>query len=491
MHDCSAHRTIIELRIITAVPPRGAAMVYIFPLPLNEQPPNVSFTVIVQLFQWNWDSIAAECAWIGANGYAYVQVSPPNESAEFTPSNWYDDYQAVSYQLISKHGNQTQFASMITTCKSHGVGILVDLIWNNMAGVDSGVGISGTAFTQYSYPGVYDSSDFHYCGTSGNQIVDWSNVFQIQNCQLSNLADLDTSSEKVRATVATYANTLVGLGVAGFRVDASKHMNTTDLSNIMSRVNNKDGLYWTHEVVDEDGSPVHASDYTDLAAFNDVQEFAYVTNLCEAFIGCTPLSIFQNISSLGWLPSDKANVFVVNHDRERSGCASGILNFASPDNAYPLAQIFSLGLGYGTPTVFSGFEFPESNPNQDAPNGGYASCDAGSGWNCEHRYVEVVGMVGFYAQVGTAAVSQWVNGDDGQVAFTRTGQGFVIINYNAAAWNATFVTGLADGTYCDVTTGSKSGKTCTGATITVVGGKIANYSVAAYSALAIHIGAKL
>jgi len=30
--------------------------------------------LIVQLFQWSWASVAAECAWIGAAGYTHVQV---------------------------------------------------------------------------------------------------------------------------------------------------------------------------------------------------------------------------------------------------------------------------------------------------------------------------------------------------------------------------------------------------------------------------------
>lgn len=39
----------------------------------------------------------------------------------------------------------------------------VDLLWNDMAGVDSGVGTAGTSFTHYNYPGVWNSADFHSC----------------------------------------------------------------------------------------------------------------------------------------------------------------------------------------------------------------------------------------------------------------------------------------------------------------------------------------
>lgn len=75
-----------------------------------------------------------------------------------------------------------------------------------MSGVDSGLGVAGssaflsallsplanarsTGFTHYNYPGIYQSQDFHYCGTPGDDIQDWSNRTQVQFCELANLAE--------------------------------------------------------------------------------------------------------------------------------------------------------------------------------------------------------------------------------------------------------------------------------------------------------------
>lgn len=42
--------------------------------PLNARSPSGNKDVIVQIFEWTWDSIAAECtAFIGPAGYGYVQ----------------------------------------------------------------------------------------------------------------------------------------------------------------------------------------------------------------------------------------------------------------------------------------------------------------------------------------------------------------------------------------------------------------------------------
>jgi hypothetical protein len=100
-----------------------------------------SKAVIVQMFEWTWDSVAAECTnFLGPAGYGYVQgahfstlsrvksqwlshlVSPPQE--HITGSQWWTDYQPVSYTLTSKRGNRNQFANMINTCHSAGVKII-------------------------------------------------------------------------------------------------------------------------------------------------------------------------------------------------------------------------------------------------------------------------------------------------------------------------------------------------------------------------------
>ncbi|KAJ7495067.1 hypothetical protein FB451DRAFT_968220, partial [Mycena latifolia] len=73
-----------------------------------------------QLSEWPWDSVASNSSF----GYGYAQVRPASEhSKELLP---YTDYQPVSYILPSKRGTRDQFANMISTCQTAGVGIIVD-----------------------------------------------------------------------------------------------------------------------------------------------------------------------------------------------------------------------------------------------------------------------------------------------------------------------------------------------------------------------------
>ena len=59
----------------------------------------------------------------------------------------------------------------------------------------------------------------------------------MRNCRLVGLLDLKMESEYVRGQVTSFLNKLVDIGVAGFRVDACKHMWPGDLQIIYERIN--------------------------------------------------------------------------------------------------------------------------------------------------------------------------------------------------------------------------------------------------------------
>ncbi|KAE9394317.1 alpha-amylase-domain-containing protein [Gymnopus androsaceus JB14] len=440
----------------------------------------VSKDVIVQMFEWSWDSIAAECtSFLGPAGYGYVQASPPQQ--HITGTEWYTDYQPVSYNLTSKRGDRTQFQNMIDTCHTAGVKVIADTIFNHMTGIDSGTGVAGSTFTEYVYPGIYESQDFHYCGLEAdNLLTNYDNEEEVWTCQLDGLADLATNTEYVRSRLAEYANDLISLGVDGLRLDAAKSIPPTDLANITSRLTSPP--YLTQEVVY--GGAVTPEMYTGIG---NVQEFRYTTALLDAFSG-NGISNLQNLSDQGWIDSSDANVFVTNHDTERGGDS---LNYNSPNNTYTTALIFSLASTYGnTVTILSSYSF--SDQNAGAPNNGTGDCTgtggSGDGWICQHRWVAISGMTGFRNTVGSAEMTNWVSPQSDQIAFGRGDLGFVAINNDDFDWSTTFATSLSDGTYCDVITGVVSSSSCTGSNFTVSGGSF-SATVPARSAIAIHSNA--
>lgn len=60
----------------------------------------------------------------------------------------------------------------------------------------------------------------------------------MRDCRLVGLLDLALEKEYVRGKVADFMNKLINMGVAGFRVDASKHMWPGDVDTIYRRLNN-------------------------------------------------------------------------------------------------------------------------------------------------------------------------------------------------------------------------------------------------------------
>lgn len=104
-------------------------------------------------------------------------------------------------------------------------------------------------------------------------------------------------------------------------------------------------------------------------------------------------------------------------------------------------------------------------------------------------------MVKFRNTVGSAAVANWWDNGGNQIAFSRGNRGFIAFNgqFNIDL-STTLQTGLPAGTYCDIATGSKSGNSCTGGSVTVGSdGRAAIFlsSAVPEGFLAIHIDSRL
>ncbi len=417
--------------------------------------PEAPRTAFVHLFEWSWPAIAAECEnLLGPAGYSAVQVSPPQE--HHVGPQWYVRYQPVSYQLVSRSGDREQFIDMVQRCKAVGVDIYVDAVINHMTGVRAeGLGTAGTEYGEYDYPPLYSFDDFNHCGRhDGNDIADYNDKWEMQNCELVNLADLDTASEKVRNTLASYLNELLELGVAGFRIDAAKHMPVEDVDAIMSMVGPE--YYVFQEVLTGDSSVVSREAYAEIGPLT---EFQFESRVAEAFRHGHFDQVTDLGESVGMLPSDDAVVFVDNHDSQRG---DHVLTYKDGDK-YTLGNVFMLAHPYGYPKVMSSFAFEErdSSPPADDPA---TAGGCGNGWVCEHRDATILAMVGFRNATHGKALSDWAVGES-TMAFGREDAGHVVLNAGDEAVTLEVATSLADGDYCNILAAD-----CAASTVSVSGG---------------------
>nr|ABC68516.1 alpha-amylase [Blattella germanica] len=482
---------------------------------LSQKDPHVwdGRSAIVHLFEWKFADIADECErFLGPKGFAGVQVSPVHEnviiSSPFRP--WWERYQLVSYKLVSRSGDENAFRDMVRRCNNVGIRIYVDVVLNQMSGSwPDAHGQGGSTADTYNlqYPAVpYGPGDFHSTCTVSNY-QDPSNV---RNCELVGLHDLNQGSDYVRGKMIEYLNHLVDCGVAGFRVDAAKHMWPADLQYIYSKVNNLNtdhGFpsgarpFFYQEVIDLGGEAIHSTEYT---GFGRVTEFKYSRDIGDAFRGNNAIKWLVNFGvGWGYIPDGDALVFVDNHDNQRGHGAGGasILTYKT-SKLYKMAVAFMLAYPYGYPRVMSSFSFDNSDqgPPQDG-NGNIISPSinadgtCGNGWVCEHRWRQIFNMVGFRNAVAGTAVSNWWDNGDKQISFCRGNKGFVAFNdeFNNDL-KQTLQTCLPAGDYCDVISGSYENGSCTGKTVTVGSdGKayIEILSSADDGVLAIHVNSKV
>lgn len=429
--------------------------------------------VIANLWSWNWRSVAAECTGrLDPAGYGAVWVAPPSESLRHPSGVWWDVYQPYSYRLTGRFGTAAEFSAMINACHGAGIKVYTDAVINHTA-AQTGTGYDGTVVSDKYDPAMYDRGEYNV-DVCPRDISNWGDRWEVQHCELLDLPDLKTSSDGVRAKLAGYLNSQLAVGVDGFRVDAAKHMPSTELADIVARLNNTTSgarPYVFHEVFP--GEPPAPGEYY---GSGDVLDFFYANKLKGAFQG--DIATLRDFGP-GWgiLPAANSVSFVTNHDTERNG-----QHLSYKDGATAvLANVFQLAWEHTTPTVYAGFEFgnPESAPPNS--NGFVTDTTCGSGWYCLTRDPDVAGMVGWRSAVGGADVANWQSPAGNVIGFGRGTTGFVAINNTGAAHTAQYTTGLADGTYCDVTTSGCS------ATVTVSGGR-ATITVPAKGAVAFHTG---
>ncbi|XP_064478436.1 alpha-amylase-like [Ornithodoros turicata] len=461
-------------------------------------------SVIVHLFEWKFQDIAKECeGFLGPMGYGGVQVSPVTEHGIIRDGlrvrPWYERYQPVSYKIDTRIGNEDQFKNMVRRCNQAGVRIYVDVILNHMtSNLKIQHGTAGSVFNygERRYDGIpYNRSDFHNnasCHSKSGGIDDFNDASQVRNCELLGLLDLDQSREHVRERVLSFLNRLISYGVSGFRVDAARHMSPQDLSVIYGRLQNLSTEFFPphsrpfiyQEVIDMGhGGPITKWDYNSIGR---VTEFLYGAKLTEVLLrkNGQMLKYLDSFGeSWGMLPSGDAVAFIDNHDNQRGHEADAqVLSFFSP-RLYKMATAFMLAWPYGVARVMSSYFWHRNlvngkdlnywiGPPMDGEENiksviTYPNNTCGNGWICEHRWRQIYNMVKFRNVSALEPVSHWWDNGYQAIAFGRRSRAYIVINHEDFVISRIFDTGMPSGTYCDVISGSKSGRTCTGRQVLV------------------------
>ena len=470
----------------------------------------------LQMFGWNWNSIAKECTTVlGPAGVDWIQTMPPQD--HITGAAWWVHYQPTSYSLNSYMGNRAQFANMVSTCNKAGVNVVTDAVLNHMAG-SGGVsydGVSyggenlifGNTYTAKNFHEGLSPSDPHYCA---NDISNWDDTPERFDCRFPGLPDLATEQPYVRQQIANYLNDQLSLGVAGFRLDAAKHIPPADIAAIEALLTKKDAFI----VQEVPGSTQINADYLPTGYVWAWDTYTKAVSMFGYPGAAYRGGVYDTVDTPDYVPTDRGITWVTNHDTEHHGGAVTYQN----GKAYELANIWLLSEKYGSPMLYTGYAFAEDSESPPFKNTSFladAVCatDGGkikpqaSGYKngqfvCLQRWTSIKGMIAWRDAVGEAAKTNLYAPkagatNSGVYAFGRSGNGYVAINSRATAVKLTGIaTGMKAGTYCDMISGGNKpikvkGKSCVGLQVIVdKAGKVST-AMPAQSAFAIATTSKL
>ncbi|XP_030845803.1 alpha-amylase B-like [Strongylocentrotus purpuratus] len=271
---------------------------------------------------------------------------------------------------------------------------------------------------------------------------------------------------------------MIAMGVAGFRIDAAKHMYPAELDDVESRLHDctfGGRPYIYQEVIDRfSNEAIRPIEYFQTG---DVTEFKFCDQMALLGRASVPADQFQNFGfdpRWGMMPTENAIVFVENHDNQRNhGGGGDILTFKEP-REYKIGLAFGLAWNYGTARIFSGYVFEDSDQGPPSDSSGNTDnvvinaeglCDGG--WVCEHRWSAIRNMVCFRNVAGDEPVENWWDNGDNFIAFSRGDKAFFALNNERVRQSETLQTGLPSGTYCDLITGEPTTRGCSGTSVVV------------------------
>jgi alpha-amylase len=440
-------------------------------------------SVGIQMFGWNWNSLATECTnHLGPNGYDWILTLPPQESKK--GPQWWTHYQPISYKLDSSAGTREQFSKMVAACNAAGVKVITDAVINHMAG---GMGTD--------FPGLYTSSDFHsglaktdphFCDVD---IVSWDAFDERTNCQFPGLPDLATEKDSVRKTIAAFLNDQLSLGVSGFRIDAAKHIQPADIAAIKKLL-----IRDAYIVQEVPGDTSLAEDYLgtgDVWAWKQ----QLVSNNMFSIPGNADNGRNYEAATKLYTPSAQSLTWISNHDTDHHG---GSLSY-SDGRAFQLASAWLLAEPYGKPMIYSGYTYFDDSADAPLDSAGKirnARCASVSAvrdsypdgfFTCVQRWTSLAGMIAWRDTVGAAAKGNVVT-KFGVYGFSRGKLGYVLFNSNTKTFSALKLkTGLPAGTYCNLYVG---GKNCKGNSVVIAKDGTLTVKVPAQSAIAISTASK-
>lgn len=433
---------------------------------------NISDGVILHALCWGYSEIEKNIPAIAAAGYSAVQTSPVQQPKDVNTSTnvsgqWWKLYQPVSLSIAKDSwvGTAKELQSLCETAHKYNVKIICDVVTNHLGASNENSYNELAAEVKTYEPTLWNGTGkvagnpyFHNpSGTASD-----SNATTVTQYVSSSCPDLNTGNTTVQGRVVSLLKECIDCGVDGFRFDAAKHIETPADSGISP--NN----YWPN-VLGQASSYAQSKANKSLFYYGEVlntpgggRSITGYTNLDNGKYRVTDNTTSSSIRNA--VTSHNASG-AVNASYSLSGGASHAVLWAESHDTY-------LNTESGNTTNISDSDIMKTwamvASRKDATPLYFARTNGmnmgGSAVNTSYKSVAVAEVNKFHNNfVGQSEKT----GTSGSIAYVARGTtGIVLVNTNGTTASVNVSgTGLANGTYKDMVTGSSftvSGGTVSG-----------------------------
>ncbi|KFI59086.1 Ig-like domain-containing protein [Bifidobacterium gallicum] len=183
----------------------------------------MSYGSILHAWMWSANTLKSKMAEIADAGYTTIQTVPiaeikgPVRGMQFD-ENWYFVYQPTGTKIGNKViGTEAEIQAMTAEAHKYGIRVIADGVINHFSSDWNAID-----------PEWQDKNLFHtrngICGGADGDKINYGERWQVTQCHLLGLWDLNTQSQEVSNRMHDYLSRAVADGIDGFRYDAAKHI---------------------------------------------------------------------------------------------------------------------------------------------------------------------------------------------------------------------------------------------------------------------------
>ncbi|MDK2808963.1 MAG: cyclomaltodextrin glucanotransferase [Clostridiales bacterium] len=263
----------------------------------------------------DWVGLKSKLSYIKDLGVTAIWISPPSKnellSRDGTESGYHGYFTKDYYSADPHYGTKQDLIDLVDEAHSLGLKVILDVVPNHMADYLEPYASSYSSTSYQPVAPFNNPSWFHQNG----DITDWTNEWQVQNCDLGGLDDIDHSNSAARAAIKdVYKMWVDDTGVDGVRVDAARSVDKTFLQEFETYL----GVPSFGEIFV--GDVDYVSDYQNYEW--GVLDFPLFFQAREVFANDAS---FYNVKSILDQDYKYSNVnhlvtFIDNHDRDRFLC---------------------------------------------------------------------------------------------------------------------------------------------------------------------------